>query len=314
MWKKKYIKYLKTTMPITDQKLLKISKLLSGGEGSDHFSPSQLLLSTAKWMINYYCCTQAMRRQSIASYKMLFGILTNNTVQKLIAKYLFVGDKRIELTPRSKDEIFAEEIEQINKQKIRDNKDKWSRENMIEFAKPCIEQTLKAVKEIFGLQKLQCERYVHTSPDGLFMDILGRIDYESDNLFAEMKSKPPYVRAGKNGFSLYTQKLPEQPNENHLAQVAFYWKATKKRPYLFYVNDKEYKIFDYTNEKLTFDYLDYVYDKLVKKALMIQRLLLLSDGDPKVMAQYVEEPDYNHPYYYKDLTEEQQAITKQLWG
>jgi hypothetical protein len=301
-------------MTTQKNKLLKVMKTLSGGEGSDHFSPSQLLLSTAKWMINYYCCTQAMRRQSIASYKMLFGILTNNTVQKLIAKYLFVGDKRIELTPRSKDEIFAEEIEQINKQKIRDNKDKWSRENMIEFAKPCIEQTLKAVKEIFGLQKLQCERYVHTSPDGLFMDILGRIDYESDNLFAEMKSKPPYVRAGKNGFSLYTQKLPEQPDENHLAQVAFYWKATKKRPYLFYVNDKEYKIFDYTNEKLTFDYLDYVYDKLVKKALMIQRLLLLSDGDPKVMAQYVEEPDYNHPYYYKDLTPEQIEITKQLWG
>jgi hypothetical protein len=45
-----------------------------------------------------------------------------------------------------------------------------------------------------------------TSPDGLFMDILGRIDYESDNLFAEMKSKPPYVRAGKNGFSIITLK------------------------------------------------------------------------------------------------------------
>ena len=76
-----------------------------------------------------------------------------------------------------------------------------------------------------------------------------------------------------------------------MAQVAFYLKATKKRPYLFYVNDKEYKIFDYTNEKLTFDYLDYVYDKLVKKALMIQRLLLLSDGDPKVMA----DPAYPKP-------------------
>jgi len=301
-------------MTTQKNKLLKVMKTLSGGEGSDHFSPSQLLLPTPKWMINYFCCTQAMRRQSIASYKMHFGNLTNNTVQKLIAKYLFVGDKRIELTPRSKDEIFAEELEQINQQEIRDDKDKWSRENMIELAKPCIEQTLKAVKEIFGLQKLQCERYVHTSPDGLLMDILGRIDYESDNLFAEMKSKPPYVRTGKNGFSLYTQKLPEQPDENHVAQVAFYWKATKKRPYLFYVNDKEYKIFDYTNEKLTFDYLDYVYDKLVKKALMIQRLLLLSDGDPKVMAQYVEEPDYNHPYYYKDLTPEQIEITKQLWG
>jgi len=32
------------------------------------------------------------------------------------------------------------------------------------------------------------------------------------------------------------------------------------------------------------------------------------------MAQYVEEPDYNHPYYYKDLTPEQIEITKQLWG
>jgi hypothetical protein len=60
-------------MTTQKNKLLKVMKTLSGGEGSDHFSPSQLLLPTAKWMINYFCCTQAMRRQSIASYKMLFG-------------------------------------------------------------------------------------------------------------------------------------------------------------------------------------------------------------------------------------------------
>jgi hypothetical protein len=54
MWKKEYIKYLKTTMPITDQKLLKISKLLSGGEGSDHFSPSQLNLPFLNGLLIIY--------------------------------------------------------------------------------------------------------------------------------------------------------------------------------------------------------------------------------------------------------------------
>jgi hypothetical protein len=51
---------------------------------------------------------------------------------------------------------------------------------MVEFAQPCIEQTTKAIKEIFGSQLIQSERYVSDSPKDLFIDILGRIDYESD--------------------------------------------------------------------------------------------------------------------------------------
>jgi hypothetical protein len=241
MWKKKYIKYLKTTMPITDQKLLKISKLLSGGEGSDHFSPSQLNLPLPKWIINYLCCTQHMRRKSIANYKMHFGNLTNNTAQRLVAKYLFVGDKKIEISNRNKDEIFKDELDKINEQEVRDEKDKWSREAMVEFAQPCIEQTTKAIKEIFGSQLIQSERYVSDSPKDLFIDLLGRIDYESNSsgspnssgIFAEMKSKPPYVRTNKNGFSISTQKLPNEPDDNHISQISFYYCATKKNLFCF---------------------------------------------------------------------------------
>jgi hypothetical protein len=87
-----------------------------------------------------------------------------------------------------------------------------------------------------------------------------------------------------------------------------------KKPFLFYVNNDGYVIFDSTHEKLKLKYLEHVYEKMVRKALTIQRLLLISEGQAEEMAKYVEPPDLNHPYYYKDLTEEQQAITKQLWG
>tara|TARA_R110002126_G_scaffold42957_2_gene123510 strand:- start:1469 stop:2374 length:906 start_codon:yes stop_codon:yes gene_type:complete len=301
-------------MKTKDQEFTKIIKLLSGGDGSDHFSPSQLNLPIPKWMINYLCCTQQMRRKSIANYKMHFGNLTNNTAQRMLAKYLFVGDKKIEIKNRDRQDIFGDELDKITNQEIRDEKDKWSREAMVDFAKPCIDQTLKAVKEIFGTQPLQSERYVSHNPKDLFIDILGRIDYESMDKLAEMKSKPPYVRTGKKGYSISTQKLPEHPDDNHISQVAFYYCATKKKPYLFYVNDNGYVIFDNTHEKLQLDYLEYVYEKMVNKAKTIQRLLLISEGKAEEMAKYVEPPDTNHPYYYKDLTEEQQAITKQLWG
>lgn len=294
--------------------LKKILKQLSGGQGSDHFSPSQLLLPLPKWMINYLCCTQEQRRESIVGYKAHYGNYVNNTAQRLTAKYLYVGDKKIELVNRDRATISAEELAEINKHEPKDEKDKWSRQFMLEFAEPTITQAVKAIKEIFGENIIQSEFYQSHRPEGLMMDILGRIDYESNNVFAEMKSKPPNVRKLQAGYKLITQKLPDEPEDNHIAQVAFYWMACRKRPTLFYVNHEGYKIFDYTHEKLQFAHLEYMYAQMVKKAQTIQNLLVLTDGDAKKMAQYVEAPDFNHPFYYKDLTEDQQKITKELWG
>jgi hypothetical protein len=68
-------------------------------------------------------------------------------------------------------------------------------------------KTLKLVKEVFKDEALTSERYVHVTPPGLILDILGRIDFESETKFLELKSKPINFRKGKNGLTQTIQKL-----------------------------------------------------------------------------------------------------------
>jgi hypothetical protein len=71
-----------------------------------------------------------------------------------------------------------------------------------------LNNTLKLVKEVFKDEALTSERYVHVTPPGLILDILGRIDFESETKFLELKSKPINFRKGKNGLTQTIQKLP----------------------------------------------------------------------------------------------------------
>ena len=52
---------------------------------------------------------------------------------------------------------------------------------------------------------------------------------------------------------------------------------------------------------------------MIEKAKTIQRLLILSNGDPKIAAQHVEKPDLNH-WMMEDLSADQLKTIKQLWG
>ena len=197
-----------------------------------------------------------------------------------------------------------------DKNKPRDEKDGECRTHMLEYSHQTITQILKAVKKIFGKDSVQGERYVHDQPDNLFLPIIGRIDYESANKIAELKSKPPYFRLLKTGLKGYTQKLPIEPQLDHIAQLSFYWHCAKKKPFLFYVNEEDYKIFD----EFTDEYLEHCYQTyIVRKAKTIQRLLEASKGDASIMADLVEAPDMKH-YLYSDLTEHQQQQINKLWG
>jgi hypothetical protein len=209
------------------------------------------------------------------------------------------------------DKIFEHELELINKNEPKNAKDEQCRIEMIPSCKASIEQTLKLVKEVFGDEALTSERYVHVSHPGLILDILGRIDFESETKFLELKSKPINFRQNKNGLGQTIQKLPagiDDCEPTYMKQVAFYWKATGKKAYLGYVNSEEYKIFEPEDDRL-----EYYYNQLINKAFTIQNLLEISEGDPKLMAKYVEMPDVKN-FYYSDLTEEQVDITKELWG
>ena len=288
-----------------------IRSQLSGGEGYDHFSPSSLNIPIQKFIISYICSTQEMRRENRVSYKAYYGALCGNVAQRLLSKYIFKAAEKEEVKPELYDKIFEYELALINKNEPKDERDEKCRIEMIPSCKASIEQTLKLVKEIFGDETLTSERYVHHKPDGLILDILGRIDFESETKFLELKSKPINFRKNKNGLGQIIQKLPEhidQCEDTYMKQVAFYWKATGKKPYLGYVNQEEYKIFEPEEDRL-----EYHYKLLVNKAYTIQNLLEVSKGDARQMAKLVEAPDLSN-FYYSDLTEQQQDIAKELWG
>lgn len=289
-----------------------IRSQLSGGEGYDHFSPSSLNIPIQKFIISYICSTQAMRRENRVGYKPHAGALVGNTTQRLLSKYIFKAAEKEEVKPELFDKIFEYELALINKNEPKDERDEQCRIEMIPSCKASIEQAMKLVKEIFKDETLTSERYVHHTPPGLILDILGRIDFESETKFLELKSKPINFRKNKNGLGQIIQKLPEhidQCEDTYMKQVAFYWKATGgKKPYLGYVNQEEYKIFEPEEDRL-----EYHYKLLVNKAYTIQNLLEVSKGDAKTMAKLVEAPDLSN-FYYSDLTQEQQEIAKELWG
>jgi hypothetical protein len=305
---------------MNEQLASKIRSRLSGGESYDHMSPSSLNIPIQKYIISYVCSTQAMRRQNKVGYKAHSGNLVGNVSQRLLSKYIFKAAEKEEVKPELFDKIFEYELDVINKfNEPRDERDAQCRIEMIPSCKASIENTLKLVKEVFGDEPLTSERYVHVTPPGLILDILGRIDFEtSENStenkkgkFLELKSKPVNFRKGKNGLTQTIQKLPatiDDCEETYMKQVAFYWKATGKKAYLGYVNSEEYKIFEPEDDRL-----EYYYKQLINKAFTIQNLLEISEGDPKVMAKFVEMPDIRN-FYYSDLTEQQVEITKQLWG
>ena len=75
----------------------KIRQKLNGGKGYDHLSPSSLSIPLAKFFINYLMFTQEERRQQLASYKASFGNCANNSVQKLLCKYIFMNGKKVKI-------------------------------------------------------------------------------------------------------------------------------------------------------------------------------------------------------------------------
>ena len=292
-----------------------IFKLLSGGEGLDHFSFSQLskrYKPISMWIVDYFCRKQDQRRKDKKRYKLGFGSCANNVAQNLIGKYYFEGADRKEIKDRDYKKVFQLEYNKYLKEPYDDN-DKKIREQIEQHIHETITNILAAVKNIFQDKELTCERYVSMILKDLIIGITGRVDFETDDDFAECKTKPPTAKFIKGDLKIYTQTLPKEPDEENIPQVAFYKKASNKTPFLFYANDKDFIIFDDTHEKLSNDYLDYNLDQMIKKAKTIQRLLLLSNGDPMRMAELVERPDTTH-WTMNDASKEQLQIIKKLWG
>ena len=308
------VKNIITEETTMNKKLTEIYKSLSGGEGLKHFSYSQLssYKPISMWLVDYVCRTQAQRRKDKKGYKLGFGSVANNTAQKLIGKYYFEGAERHEIKDRDYNKIYKFEFNEYLKG-AKDDEDRLKRENIQSYIHKTIQNILSAVKNIFGDKELSCERYVDLIIKDVLIGMTGRIDFESFDSIAECKTKPPSVKDFKDSFRTYSQALPKTPDEDNITQLSFYHLATDKTPFLFYANDKDFIIFDDTHEKLKKDFMEYKLELLFNKARTVQRLLIVSNGDPKIMAGLVERPNTNH-WTMNDASEEQLSIIKQLWG
>ena len=290
-------------------------KNFNGGQGLDHWSPSSSQNFT-RFVLNY-SLPQEIRRLFRIRYKAPFGNLVNNTAQRLTCEVLYQGDKKITLENKNYDEIFQQELDSIDKNSPPiDVKDKLAREMMISFAHPTIENMKKCVKEIFGNEKLVAERYVSSKSDDMVNDIIGRIDYESNNLIGEAKTKPVSIKKkrGKDEYYMATTQLPLSPDPMHISQLSFYYHCTNRKPFLFYVNENEYRIFDDTHDMLRPDYLKEQYNLMAQRLKSWEELIIFCKGDIKKLSNFAEPPELNHPFYYRDLIDDQKKQIKQLWG
>lgn len=285
----------------------KIRQLLNGGKGYDHLSPSSLAIPIQKFFINYLMFDQEERRKQLSNFKAHFGNACNNPAQRFLCKYIFELGNKTTVKKSELDPLITDELFNISLIPAKNDRDELCRKEMKQYIKPTTLQIVKAIKEIFKDQELMAERYVHDTPQGLILDILGRIDYESEDKIVELKTKPINFRQGKKGLSTYIQKLPEEPEEAHLKQLAFYFHATKKKPYLVYVNPEEYKIFEPHPEEL-----QYYYNQMIDKAFTIQNLLEITQADINKLTQLIEKPDLKN-FYYADLTEKQIEQVKKVW-
>jgi hypothetical protein len=302
-----------------EKKIEKAFSIFNGGEGLDHWSYSSTSTPFAKNIIGY-TFPQEVRRKFAFRYKANFGNLVNNVVQRMIADVIHKTKtiKQTEFTEeeRELENCFAAELELINENPPVDEKDKFGREAMLKFARDCIPITKKVVQNIIGKDKLVCERYVENQEFGMIKPIIGRIDYESKTKFIELKTKPPNLRKvkGKEEWNMITQDLPTEPTIENLTQTSFYYMTTKKIPYLVYVNDKDYIIFDQSHELMKADHLEHLYSKMIEKIMLWEKMIMFAEGKLETLAMMMEPPDLNHFFYYKDLADEQKQLITKLWG
>ena len=257
----------------------KAFSIYNGGKGLDHWSYSSTSSPMAKNLINY-SFPQEVRRTFPFRHAAQFGNLVNNTVQRLIADVIYESKtiKKTEFTKEDRDynTAYQTELKLLDEKKPVDKKDEFARKEMLNYVHDAISETKKVVQEIMGKEKMVCERFVEQKEMTMIKPIIGRIDYENKNKFIELKTKPPrvYKTKGKEEWTMRSQDLPKEPLLTNVTQTSFYYMATKKIPYLVYVNDKGSKVFDSSHELLKPDHLEYLYFKMVEKILLWEKMIM----------------------------------------
>ena len=287
----------------------------------DHMSPSQLNQKDGVWSFKYLFCDERDRRDFEINSKMQAGNAVGKAGILLHGDVEWVGDKHVIHKPYPKiddtilDKIYEQAISYYMEYKPVDDLDRQQFQNNKENLVETIKTFFKAFNEI-GLKKpVHCERTIAVKLKNCVLPVIGRIDFEDDNSFIELKTKwgrkaPKPKKDGTTSF--YNVKINDTPDPAHLLQVAIYWLATKKKPYLLYITKEDYKIFTPENcEELQPEKLNNYITQAQIVAYRRERLMARHNGEHSYFADL--DPDFDHPYAW-NIGSQYKNKAMQLWG
>ena len=286
--------------------------------GLDHHSPSQLNLPDGFWGFKYLCCNQQERRNFPFTSKPRLGVAIGNAIALMYAHIIWTNNSEKftnkQINFRNCLRFVQEMLNEYNP--IEDKKDLEQHNYHKTIANKFANNLHKAIKSLALTGEIESEanRYLNLETD---LDLLMRTDLENDTCVVEIKTLPP--RRGKikkDGTRGFRTQSVTQPKLDAARQTSCYWAATQKRPFLVYVNEKEYKIFDPSNcdlltEKAMKDHLKFY----KSKARTRERLMVQADGDPIKLLGLVSN-DFESFYWDigKELLTKAEGIFKEAQG
>ena len=280
--------------------------------GLNHHSPSQLNKIDGAWSYEYLYLTQEQRRTLPGNSKMFAGVQMGSAGQMTIGDFEWHGTKKLEI--KKYKSVFNKVLENFNAYIPVDEQDRNQHSINRKGLALTYEQMKIAFKEVGLKAPIDCERTVSMNLPGCQLPCIGRIDYEDQDNFIELKTKWRFRKKGKPGaapsYPLYGIKKDISPE--FLLQVAFYAVASGKKPHLVIVNEKEFKIFNQNNmEAFQPNNLKKIVSKMAMVALRRERLMERHAGK----ATFVQdiEPTFDHPYYWNFGGDHKQQAMK-LWG
>jgi len=183
---------------------------------------------------------------------------------------------------------------------------------------------IEGVKEAhaaYGLNRIEGESEIFANLPGLELPYSGFPDFSRR---IELKTKWSTAADTKSGKRSAT--IPQQPDWNHVCQVAGYWFGTGLMQTIVYARKTPttkrkttgsddavgYRVFNENNsDKLSKDALQGAINHIVAKCAIRENLLKSTDS-VEVMLRLIE-PDFKHMWAW-DMRPEVLSEAKQLWG
>lgn len=283
--------------------------------GIDHYSPTQMNMPLAVWAYKYVALDQEQRRKLKTNINMFFGTIIGSITQMMFCDEIWTySSNKVENNQKlSYDQALELLNEEIKAYVPWDDKDQEKYDAIKHLAPAYLKNSYEGWKSLSLKNHIIAERNV-TLPLA-HVSMLGRIDGEDDLMLLEQKCKLPKLNAVKKDGtrSVSTVKIPDVPQIEHCRQTSFYHFASgQKRPFLLYVNDKEYRIFDSSNcDLLTADAMTQHMEYYRQQARLRDRHILASNCSVKKLLSNMD-PDFEHAFYW-DIGDEQKKLAQEAY-